>query len=75
VRQTGTLEYALPESGQVRLSVYDVLGREVAVLVNQEQQAGRKQVDINASQWSSGTYFYRLEAGSATKTQRFTVVH
>ncbi|MCS3711278.1 FG-GAP-like repeat-containing protein [Salinibacter ruber] len=75
VRQTGTLEYALPESGQVRLSVYDVLGREVAVLVNREQQAGRKQVDINASQWSSGTYFYRLEAGGATKTERFTVVH
>ncbi len=74
VRQAATLRYALPESGQVRLSVYDVLGREVAVLVNREQQAGQKQVEINASGWSSGTYFYRLDAGGTTKTKRFTVV-
>ena len=68
------LRYALPEAETVQLSVYDVMGREVAVLVDQRQEPGRKQVRLDASQLSSGTYFYRLQAGEKTKTERLTVV-
>jgi hypothetical protein len=58
----------------VRLTVYDVLGREVAVLVDEKQQAGTKQVTLDASRWSSGTYFYRLDAEEATITERLMIV-
>jgi len=74
VQDRTTIEYALPEAQKVRLTMYDVLGREVAVLVHEKQKAGRKQVRVDASEWSSGTYFYRLEAGDAMKTDRLTVV-
>lgn len=74
VRQHTTLRYALPEAQSIRLSVYDVMGREVAVLIDQRQNPGRKQVRLDASQLSSGTYFYRLRAGETTKTKRLTVV-
>jgi hypothetical protein len=74
VRQQATLRYALPEAQSIRLSVYDVMGREVAVLIDQRQNPGRKQVRLDASQLSSGTYFYRLRAGETTKTKRLTVV-
>lgn len=73
-RQQVTLRYALPEAQSIRLSVYDIMGREVAVLVDQRQDPGRKQVRLDASQLSSGTYFYRLRAGETTKTKRLTVV-
>ncbi|HMT11983.1 MAG TPA: T9SS type A sorting domain-containing protein, partial [Ignavibacteria bacterium] len=46
-----------------RLSVYDALGREAAVLVNQQIQPGKYQVEWDASNFPSGVYYYRLEAG------------
>ena len=59
-----TLHYELPEAAQVRLVVYDVLGRQVATLVDEQKEAGRYDVQFDASRLSSGTYFYRIEAGS-----------
>lgn len=58
-----TIRYNLPASGHVTLKVYDILGREVATLINGEQQAGKHTVTFNGSTLSSGVYFYRLEAG------------
>jgi hypothetical protein len=46
----------------VRLSVYDILGREVSVLVNEKKNAGSYEVRFDATGWSSGVYFYRLQA-------------
>lgn len=58
-----TLRYRLAEDGMVYLSVYDVLGREVAVLVNEVQQTGQHKVDFNATRLPSGLYIYRLSTG------------
>ncbi len=74
VREQGTLEYALPESGEVQLRVYDVLGREVATLVKGRKEAGRHVVRLETEGLSSGVYFGRLEAGEQRRTQKITVV-
>jgi hypothetical protein len=68
-----TIQYAVPERSNVRLAVYDLLGREVAVLAEGRQQ-GRQQVQVDASGWASGTYLVRLETESTTITRRLTVV-
>jgi hypothetical protein len=57
-----TIRYELPKSSMVRLSVYDILGREVSVLVNEKKNAGSYEVRFDATGWSSGVYFYRLQA-------------
>nr|WP_272504065.1 T9SS type A sorting domain-containing protein [Salinibacter ruber] len=74
IRQQGTLEYALPESREVTLQVYDVLGRKVKTLTRGQKEAGRHRVDLQTRQLSSGIYFGRLKAGGQTRTQKITVV-
>ncbi|HED37679.1 MAG TPA: T9SS type A sorting domain-containing protein [Ignavibacteria bacterium] len=63
-----TISYSIPSVGRnlsVLLKVYDVLGREVATLVNEEKSAGIYKVNFNASSLASGIYFYRIITGSA----------
>ena len=74
VRQSATLRYALPESGTVRISVYNLLGQRVTQLVNGEKPAGRKTLTLNTGTLASGTYFVQMEAPSGVRTTRFTVV-
>ena len=72
---TTVIGYQLSTAGTVRLSVYDILGREVAVLVNQDRTAGRYEVSFDASGLSSGVYLYRLQlAGHVVSTRRMTLV-
>ena len=66
------ISYQLPVSGQVSLKIYDMLGREVQTLVNETQAAGRYSVRFNAANLSSGTYFYKLQAGSFVQTKKLT---
>jgi len=61
-------------SSNVKLAVYDLLGREVAVLVNERQQAGQYTVQFSADKLSSGIYFYTLSAGSFFETKRMMVL-
>ncbi len=68
------IEFALPRGENVRLSVYDVLGREVAVLVNEEKPAGSYRVTFDGKGVPSGTYFYTLRAGSFSVTKAMVVV-
>jgi hypothetical protein len=69
------IAYQLATAGPVRLAVYDILGREVAVLVNQERAAGRFEVTFDASGLSSGVYLYRLQLGGhVVSTRRMTLV-
>ena len=71
---TTTIRYELPFASHVSLIVFDVLGRQVRTLVNTFEQAGRHEATFNAQNVSSGTYFYRLEAGGAVETRKLTVV-
>jgi hypothetical protein len=66
--------FALAEASPVRLSVYDVLGREVAVLVNGELAAGAYAAGFDARGLASGIYVWRLEAGSAVQAGRLTLL-
>ncbi len=59
-----TINYQLPVNSFVTLKVYDVLGNEVATLVNEEKIAGEYEIKFNASEMGSGVYFYKLQAGS-----------
>jgi hypothetical protein len=69
-----TIRYALPVDAHVTLTVFDVLGRTVAVLVNEAQVAGFKSVPFDARVLASGTYFYRLQAGSFTSTKKLLIL-
>ncbi|MCH8942656.1 MAG: T9SS type A sorting domain-containing protein [Bacteroidetes bacterium] len=62
-----TISFQLPALSFVILKIYDVLGREVKTLINKEMKAGNYKVDFNASQLSSGIYFYRLSISGGTK--------
>lgn len=68
------IRYALPKDVSVRLTVYDLLGREVAVLVNEVKPAGLHAVTLDATRYASGIYFYRLEAGNVTFTRKMTLI-
>ena len=71
---TTTLTYALPQHAEVRLTVYDVLGRQVAVLVEGMQPPGEHQVQLDARTWASGLYFYRLEAAGQHQIRRMLLI-
>ncbi|HLT47809.1 MAG TPA: T9SS type A sorting domain-containing protein, partial [Rubricoccaceae bacterium] len=73
-RAESVIRYALPEGAHVTLRVYDVLGQEVAVLVDGYREAGRHAVTFDASALSAGTYLYRLEAGTFTATRTMHLV-
>jgi photosystem II stability/assembly factor-like uncharacterized protein len=60
---TTKIEYSIAQAGNVQLVVFNSIGEEIAVLVNETQQAGRYDVNFNASSLSSGVYFYKLAAG------------
>jgi hypothetical protein len=68
-----TIQFAVPERQAVTLSLYDMLGRRVKTLVDGARE-GRQQVQVDASDLSSGVYFLRLRAGGSVQTQRVTVV-
>jgi hypothetical protein len=69
-----TIKYELPRSSVVRLSVYDILGREVTVLVDERRDAGVHEVTFDAAGLSSGVYFYRLQAGDFGQSRRLVLL-
>ena len=71
---TTVINYTIPEAGLVSLKVYDVLGNEVADLVNQKQASGEYRVSFNASRLASGIYFYRLQAGKYTQVRKMMLL-
>ncbi len=64
------ISWQSPVSGHQSLKIYDVIGNEVATLVNEFKNAGRYEVDFNASSLSSGIYFYKLQSGSFIQTKK-----
>ena len=69
-----TIRFSLPSSGFTSLKVYDVLGKEVATLVNGMRKAGMNSVQFNAPYSPSGIYFYTLQSGSFTETKKMMLV-
>ncbi len=68
------LEYSIPSESFVELKVYDILGNEVATLVNDEQSAGVYRVDFNAANLPSGMYFARITANEFTQVVKMTLL-
>jgi hypothetical protein len=68
------IEYYLPKTGNVKLTIFDLLGKEVTVLVNGLKNPGIYTVDFDASRLSSGVYFYRMEAGSFADTKKMLLL-
>ena len=68
------IQYTLPTNEFVSLKVYDIIGREVATLVNQQQSAGVYDVNFNASNLTSGIYFYKIDAGSFVDVKKMMLI-
>jgi len=68
------IQYSINNSEFVSLKVYDVLGNEIAVLVNEEKSAGDYEVEFNASGLTSGVYFYQLKSGSYLETKQMLLM-
>ena len=68
------IKFDLPQAGNVNLRVFDVLGREVSVLVNESLKPGKYEVDFDASALPSGVYFYNLIAGGHVETRKMILL-
>jgi len=68
------IKYSIPKTSFVNITVYDVLGREIKTLVNEEKTPGNYEVEFNASGLPSGVYFYRILAGSFSETKKLILL-
>ena len=71
---TTTIVFTLPEAGFVSLKVYNLIGQEVATLVDEAKEAGSHSVTFNAEALTSGVYLYKLQAAGTTVTKKFTLL-
>ncbi len=68
------IRFTLPNAGNVRLTIYNLLGQEVHSLVNEYKEAGTHIINFNASDFNSGVYIYKLEANGITQTRKMTLI-
>ncbi len=68
------ISYQLPVAGKVKLSVFDILGKEIAVLVDEAMPVGVHKIEFNAAALSSGVYFYKLETKNFSKTKKMILM-
>ena len=71
---TTRIDYSLPFDSKVSLQIFDVLGREVITLVNDNQRAGYYSIDFNASNLASGIYYYRMSTGDFVAIKKMVVI-
>ena len=71
---TTSINFSIPQDGLVKLVVYDILGKEVATIVNGEQAAGTYQVTFDASRLTSGVYFYKITSGDFSDVKKMLLV-
>jgi hypothetical protein len=69
-----TIRYALPVDAKVRLEVYDLTGRRIALLVDETKRAGNHETRFDGAGLASGTYFYRIQAGVFSATKKFVLL-
>lgn len=68
------IKFDLPKSSYTKVSIYDVLGREIAILINEQLKPGTYEIDWDASYFSSGVYFYKLTAGDFSETKKMILI-
>src|SRR4030095_4956555 len=68
------INFDLPKGSDVKIVIYDLLGRETAVIANEQLDAGKYSVDFDASSFASGVYFYRITAGDYTNIRKMMIV-
>ena len=68
------IEYRISKSDHVTLKVYNLLGQEVASLVNKKQNAGQYEIEFNGSKLASGIYLYTLKAGESSMTKKMVLL-
>jgi hypothetical protein len=68
------VRYQVPVASDVKLVVYDLLGREVTMMVNDRKEAGSYEVKFDGTGLASGVYFYRLQAGYFVQTQKLILL-
>jgi hypothetical protein len=71
---TTEIKFGIPKTGLVKLVVYNILGQEVATLVNEVKEAGSYNVSFNASELPSGVYFYKLTSANFSDTKKMLLV-
>jgi hypothetical protein len=71
---TTKIKYQLPEISKVKLIVYDVLGREIRTLVNEEKPAGTYEVEFDGKGLPSSVYIYRIETGKFSDTKKIVLL-
>ena len=69
-----TINYSIPQSGFVSLKIFNVMGNEIATLVNEQEAAGNYRVEFNSKQLSSGIYFYKLTSGRNTLVRKMILM-
>jgi len=69
-----TLRYSLPEASLTSIKIYDAVGKEVAVVVNEMKTAGTYQIEFNAVGLSSGIYYYSIQAGTFSETKKMILM-
>ncbi len=68
------IDYQLPEKSFVTMKVFDILGRQVSTLVNEEENAGEHEATFDASHFASGIYFYRIDFGGKMQIKKMMVL-
>ncbi|MFA6978909.1 MAG: T9SS type A sorting domain-containing protein [Ignavibacteriaceae bacterium] len=68
------IKFSIPQTSFVTLKVYDMLGKEIITLINEEKTIGNYEIDFNASNLSSGVYFYKIQASSFIDTKKFILL-
>ncbi len=71
---TTTIAFRLTKQENIRLSVFDIIGREVAVLANTKMEAGRHTYTLDATNWPAGIYFYKVKTPNFTVTRKMVLV-
>ncbi len=69
-----SIAFSIPKAGNVKITVFDILGKEAAILVNSEMKEGSYNINFNAEGLSSGIYFYRLESGNFTDVKKMILI-
>ena len=68
------IKFAIPKSALTKVSIYEVLGREVSVIVNEELKTGIYSVSWNAENFPSGVYFYKIKSGEFTSAKKMILL-